>query len=146
MSPLRDAVCFVHRNKRHLHCFEEFDKTLFVKQFGRNIEQFGFARRHIVHYAENLVFGECRIDVVRHTIICSCLPDSIYLIFHQRDERRHNDSDTFHKKSWKLVANGFSSASGHQHKDVLSRHQVANDCFLIVAKRVEAKILLERFV
>lgn len=70
----------------------------------------------------------------------------IDLIFHQRDERRDDNSRSFHHQGWQLVAKRLTTAGRHKHKGVIAVQNILNDLFLVALELIEAEILLQTVV
>ena len=58
----------------------------------------------------------------------------------QRDEGRHDNGRTFHHEGRELIADGFSSAGGHQYDRVLAGKDVSDDVLLQGAERVVTEV------
>ncbi len=69
--------------------------------------------------------------------------DDIHLVLHQCNEGRYHDGGTIHKQRGQLITQTLAATGRHQYKRVVACHQVADDCFLVAFKLVEAKIMLQ---
>ena len=69
-------------------------------------------------------------------------PDGVHLILHEGDERGNHYGRPVHDQGRKLIAKGFATACGHEHKRVPALHQVLDNGLLVSLESVVSK---ERF-
>ena len=142
VSPLRDAVGFIDGIERNLERLEKLQVLGLVERLGSHIEQLGLAVAHVIHHLCGLRLGERRVEVMGQSVVLADAIDGVYLVFHQGDEWRHDDGSALHEERRQLVTQALASAGGHEHKDVVPRHERAYNGFLVAFERVKAEIVL----
>src|SRR6185436_2540101 len=70
---------------------------------------------------------------------------SVDLIFHQRDQGRHDDRKSGTRERGQLEAQRLAAASGKDREDVLPRQRVQDDILLQRTKRSEPEEFLQEF-
>ncbi len=141
VAPFGNAVGFVHGKKRNIQRFEPLDKILRVESLWRDVEQVQF------------VFSQSGVNFVtflhRNRAVLrggpeSVCPGGVDLILHQRNERRNHDANAVEEMGGKLIAERFTTARGHDGKDIFSRENGTDNFFLMIAERMEAENVGER--
>ena len=143
MSPLRDAVRLVDRIERDVERREELKVLLFIKRFRSHIQQLRAAAVHIIHHAVDGGTVERRVEEVSQAVFLCQAIDDIDLIFHQCDQRRHDNSRSIHDQRRQLIAQALAATGRHQHKGVVSRHEITDDRFLIALEMIKAEVFLQ---
>ena len=90
VPPFRDAVRLVDGEAIYLYRIEQRENALCEERFRRNVEQFHFAAPHVVHVILIFLRGERAVDEERWDTEGAQL---LHLIFHQRDQRRHDNRE-----------------------------------------------------
>ena len=142
VSPLRDAVGFIDGIERNLERLEKLEVLGLVERLGSHVEQLGLAVAHVIHHLCGLRLGERRVEVMGQSVVLADAIDGVDLVFHQGDEWRHDDGSALHEERRQLVTQALASAGGHEHKDVVPRHERADNGFLVAFERVKAEIVL----
>lgn len=70
--------------------------------------------------------------------------ERVHLVFHQCDERRDDERESFELQRGKLIDERFARACGHNGKSVLFVEEGLNRFFLPRAEGVEAEAVMER--
>ena len=83
---------------------------------------------------------------MRHSVILTSVANRVHLVLHERNERRNHDGCSFHQKRWHLIAEGFSTASRHENKHILTSQKVLNDGLLVVLESIKTEEFLEGFM
>ena len=143
VSPLRYAVSLVYGVERNLHRPEKLYVVLFVQRLRSHVEQLGPAAVHVVHHLLQRRLVERRVKIVRHSALLTESVDHVHLVFHQRDERRHDNCRALHDERRELIAQALSATRGHEHERVVAVEQVTYDGFLVSLELVEAEIAFQ---
>ena len=119
-------------------------------QRGEHVDErvvFEFLRRHEddLHLARGdprdgrrfLLFGKRRIE--RGHRLHAAVVQHVDLIFHQRDERAHDDRRTRQDQGGKLIAQRFAGPGRKDRKRILALHDARNDFLLSGLEVVEMK-------
>ena len=140
VSPLTDAVGFVHNHDFRRSPGEKILKGIRLKTFRCNIKNFDESRFRIFENPELFPHGDCGIDVSRRDAFFA---KGVHLVLHQRDQGGDHDAVAFTEQNRQLIAEGFSRTGRHYDTEIFSRHDFIDDLFLIIQKRVKSEILLE---
>ena len=90
VAPLRNAVGLVDRQQAHVHLEETDPKQLCPKPFRRDVKELVVAVDGVVERVINLPPRHPRVHRQRPD---PPVPKVLDLVFHQRDQRRHDDAD-----------------------------------------------------
>ena len=143
VSPLRDTVCLIDSIERDMERREELQVLLFIKRFRSHIQQLRAPAVHVIHHPVDGSPVERRVEKVGQTVFLCQAIDDIYLVFHQCDQRRHDNSRSIHDQRWQLIAQALAATGRHQHKGVVSRHKITDNRFLVALEMIKAKVLLQ---
>ena len=80
---------------------------------------------------------------MRNIVFAAVTAHQIDLVFHQCNQWRNDNGNSFFDHCRQLVAQAFSSAGRHDHKSVFTIQQCLYDCFLRTFKSIETKMLLK---
>ena len=141
MTPLRNAMSLVNGIKRNLDLFEKCDVFVLVERFGSHIKQFRLTAAHVV---DDLLDGrlvERGVEIVSQPFLFADAIHHVYLILHQRYERRNDYGSAFHDERRQLITQALPSAGRHQHKRVVASKQVLDDGLLVAFERVKAEVV-----
>ena len=131
VAPFTDAMGFVDGDEGGLPFFEIVEEAGEHEAFGRDVEEF---ERIVVQAAKaffGFVGGEGGIEAGREDAAGGELID---LIFHQRDQRRNDDSQAVVEDGGKLEAERFAAAGGQEREGVAAGEDVGDDFLLVRAK------------
>ncbi len=136
VAPLRHAVRLVDSEQGDIDVRQPFQERRGHEALRRDIEQFQLVsvqpRQHLACRGA----AQCRIVERRlHPVGLQC----IHLVFHQRDQRRHHDSDSRPVQGRQLVAQRLAAAGGHQHEGIAAADEVLDDVPLVGAETVETE-------
>ena len=141
VSPLRNAVRFVHGIERNLDGLQKLHVLILAQRLGCDVQKFRCSALNVVHNLLNGGLVKRRVEVMGHATVFAHAVHHVHLVLHQGDEWRDNDGRSFHQERRQLVAQAFSATSGHEHKGVVTRKKVADNGLLVSFKRVETKVL-----
>ena len=115
-------------------------EILISKTLGRDIKKFEAPIQHVSLNSLNLFEGQRGVQ--------SCCSDtmayqSVDLIFHQCDERRHHHRQSLQEDCGQLITERLSAACGEDRKGGAVGQDRLDDTALSVAERGEAKMLLQ---
>ncbi len=121
----------VDSEQRDVDIGQALDETTRDQPFRADVEQ---VQRVLVQTRQYLAGGRRaqagivigRSDAVRD--------ERVDLVLHQRDQRRHDDSDAAPMQRRDLVAQRLSAAGGHQHERIAPGDQVRDDRLLMRTK------------
>ena len=118
-------------NQGQVDAREKRQRVLLQQALRREIQQVERACAHSFDDAPLFVVREGRIQERRtHTE----LPQGAYLVLHQRDERRDDETGSRSNDGGQLVAQGLAAAGGHDDQRVTPFERLADDLFLGVAE------------
>ncbi len=137
MSPFRDTVRFVDREKSHWHLAQPIKRIPPRQPLRRKIKQPIVAPLRIDHHFA--MFGR-RLKTIDRCRRNSHLRQLRRLILHERDQRRNHDRRLTRNHRWQLIAQRLATTRRHDHASVPPRQQTANDTFLLGAKFVIAPV------
>ena len=136
VAPVRDAVGLVDGEERDARLLQRAHHAAY-ESFGRNVEQF-----HLAFHAA--VDDEAVVSLVVVAVHCFCLYSvglqRAHLVFHQRDEGRHDDRHSLPEQGGYLEAQRLATARGHQHQRIAAANGVADDFLLHRAERIVAVV------
>jgi len=115
VSPLRDAVGFVDGQQRHPHFGETRPEQFAVDAFRRNVQEFHVAVDAVVENPVDVARLHTRMNRLGEDAPAAQLVD---LIFHQRDQRRHDDAHPVQSEARHLVDDRFPASGRHQHQRI----------------------------
>ena len=144
MSPFRDTVCLVHGVERDLHALQKVHVLCFLQTLRRQIQELRLTRQHIFLHRIDLSARQTRVDEMGYALLLRVVTHRIYLVLHQRNQRRDNDRHSLHDQRRQLETETLSAAGRHQHERVVTFHHIANDRLLISLERVKPEIGLQR--
>ncbi len=137
VAPLGNAVRFIDREQNDLLIFQPIDESFGLNSLGRKIKQV-WARRAQIAKGVALVFGRlARMDAAGAQ---SQRFELAHLIFHERDERRHDDDQTVEEKRRKLVAERFAPAGRHHGERVFAFQDGIQNRHLAFAEFAQTEI------
>lgn len=142
VSPFRNTVRLVDRIERYFDFPQEIDVILFGKRFGSEIQQFGFPGQHVLFDLRDGRLVQRRIQKMGDAVHHAERAHRIDLIFHQRDQRRNDDSHAVHHQRGKLITQRFAASGRHQHERIVPIQHVADHRLLISFEIIESEILL----
>ena len=131
-------MCLINRYEAHFHSTQLVQKHRTCKAFRRDVQEFVSSK--------NAVFQDGQHHFVLHmtgnvSSLYASTTQSLNLILHQRNERRKDYADTFHREGWHLKRYALSSASRHQAKSVTTSTYALYDLSLNATKIFIAPVL-----
>jgi hypothetical protein len=111
-------VGFVHDEEGDGGAPEGVERVGAPEAFRGEVEEAKAARRCVAEPAGRLSRGELGVDL--GDAGNTPPPEPVHLVLHQRDERRHDDGESWGEKGRQLVAEGFSAAGGQDPEGVAS--------------------------
>ena len=136
LTPLADAVGFVHRHHADLPLLHEPLEPRHLQPFRCHIDDLVPAFPGAVQHQGFLVVGK---TVVQERSRHARLHQRTHLIFHQAYQRGHHDGDARQKQRRHLITDGLARTGGHHGQHILTCKQAADDLLLPGAERVVAK-------
>ena len=133
MTPFQDAVCLVHGEQADRLRFERIQKLDVSQSFRRNINKAIFILRKILQAQILLGGGQCAVDVGGGDIAAA---EAVHLVFHQRNQRRDDESDAIELQRGELKDERLARARRHDRQGVLLVEERANR-LLCPARKVE---------
>ena len=127
LSPLGNTMGFIHSNEPDIRFGSQADCFLRIQPLRRKVEKFVRSADTAADDLPDLRMVQCTVDICRRDAI---LPQSLDLVFHQRDQGRDHDRKALREQGRDLVADGFPGAGGHDGQHVPARHNVIDDLFL----------------
>ena len=147
MAPFRDAVSLINRVEGYLYFFQDGRVLLFGQRFRCDVEDLGLAGQEIGADILDFRFAQRRIQEMCNALIAVYKPAKhIDLVFHQGYQRRDHYRGSFGYESRKLIAKGFPSAGGHQHKGITPVEQMVYHLLLVTLEVVVSEEFLQRAV
>ena len=108
------------------------------KPFGRDIQDFHSAEDAVVECGEDFLMRHAAID---GSSANAMLDEVLHLVFHQRDERGDDNTNTFQSQSRHLEGDAFSATRRHQAESVFSRIDAFDNVALDATKVVVSPVL-----
>ncbi len=142
MSPLRKAVRFIDREERDLHLPHRVREHAAAETLRCHVDEFVLTTPQCIYAL--LLLGECESAVDQRGGNAASL-QRIHLVLHQGDERTDDDGHAFHDHGWKLIAEGLSSAGGHDDQRVPTTEDLRHHLLLTVEELAKAEVLPQRF-
>ena len=142
VAPLTDAVGFIYGEERNLDVAEQI-RYLAEKFFGRDIEQFQFAR--FASSADDEIIGYI-VAAVESFGWNAVRLEGFHLVVHQTDEWRNDHCCSLHCQRRNLIAQTLSSARRHQHQTVVTLHYFSDDGFLVGAEGIVSEVRFQYLV
>ena len=142
VAPLTDTVGFIYGEERNLDVAEQI-RYLAEEFFGRNIEQFQFAR--FASSADDEIIGYI-VAAVESFGWNAVRLEGFHLVVHQTDEWRNDHCCSLHCQRRNLIAQTLSSARRHQHQTVVTLHHFPDDGFLVGAEGIVSEVRFQYLV
>ena len=142
VAPLTDTVGFIYGEERNLDVAEQI-RYLADEFFGRNIEQFQFAR--FASSADDEVIGYI-VAAVESFGRNAVRLEGFHLVVHQTDEWRNDHCRSLHGQRRNLIAQTLSSARWHQHQTVVTLHHFPDDGFLVGSEGIISEVRFQYLV
>lgn len=120
--------------------FERVEEGDVAKTFGRDIHEMIFILRKILQAKILLGCWKRAVDESGGNI-AAC--EAIHLVFHQRDERRDDERETFELQCRKLKDERLARACRHDNEGVMIVEETLNRLLLSRAEGGEAEVGLE---
>jgi hypothetical protein len=136
VTPLRNAVRLVDRKQRDRGALEEIEGFRFHQTFGRDIEEAQLATGDAVEDRAVLGGIVCGVERSRRDAIAAQLR---HLVAHERDQRRHDDSQAVVKKRRKLIAQRLAASGRHDRQHVTAVEDGRDDLALPRPEPLEAE-------
>ena len=141
VSPFADAMGFVDRQKLDRGRSNRVQKSGVPKPFWCDINHGVVPTSHMF---EPLILLGCRQRTIDQRGGNTAIRERVHLIFHQRNQRRHNDRQAGSDQTGQLVAKAFAAARRHYAQAIVACNNVANDILLAFAKILKAKAIQSR--
>ena len=142
VAPLTDTVGFINGEERNLDVAEQI-RYLAEEFFGRNIEQFQFAR--LASSADDEIIGYI-IAAVESFGWNAVRLEGFHLVVHQTDEWRNDHCRSLHCQRRNLIAQTLSSARRHQYQTVVTLHHFPDDGFLVGSEGIVSEVRFQYLV
>ena len=140
VAPLTDTVCFIDGDETDVHAPELNLENLGSKSFGGDIEQLGATKNSVVERGDNLVARHARVDGGSLNATSSQVG---YLVFHEGDERRDDDTGALLCECRNLKGYRLPTTSWHQPEGVVTAADALDNLALNAAKIIVAKMLMK---
>ena len=136
---------FVDRQQIDLHLWDAFPGNLGQEPFRRQVEEFQLAVYRIVKNTVNVSIMHTGVNGRRRNPAFSQLG---HLVFHQSDQWRDHQANSFPTKCRHLVTDRFSAAGRHQRKGIPPLQRSSNNFCLQFAESLISPVLsqyIQRF-
>lgn len=140
VAPLGNAVRLVNCEERDFHAPQPLQKYLTREPLGRDVEQLQLPRAQVGIQALRLLGGEAGVEPRRCYAACTQRVD---LVFHQRDERRNDESRAFEQHCRELVAKRLPRARWKKCECGFAVEQRVDHILLSIAKGIVAEVRAE---
>ena len=143
MAPFADAVRLVYRDEAHVQPRKETLKRRHADTLRRDVEHPERAVFcHLLHPGDSRCV-QAAVDEARGDAVGL---QTVHLVFHQRDERRHHQRQSVHRQSRELVAERLPATRGHDDHAMLPCQRIGDDLLLPRTEIVVAEVLLQQGV
>ena len=142
VAPLTDTVGFIYGEERNLDVAEQI-RYLAEEFFGRDIEQFQFAR--FASSADDEIIGYI-VAAVESFGRNAIRLEGFHLVVHQTDEWRNDHCCSLHRQRRNLIAQTLSSARRHQYQTVVTLHHFPDDGFLVGSEGIVSEVRFQYLV
>jgi hypothetical protein len=115
VAPVAHAVRFVDDEQVDVARQEMLEELAVLESLGRHIQDVALSRFDLLVCGARLRVGEVR---VHGDGVHALSHELVVLIFHERDQRRHDDREAGQQQRRQLVDDGLATARGHDHDDV----------------------------
>src|ERR1700694_2958742 len=88
----------------------------------------------------------CQGTIERNAAADAGVREHVELVFHERDERRHDDGRTGQEQGRQLVAKRFAGSGRENAKRILAVHHPPDDLFLAGLKELVTEVPTQRLV
>ena len=140
MSPLADAVRFVHREQRDADVAQLLGQLAEGKPFRREVEELGLAAQHAAHAIADFSARQRAVDERRRD---AALHQRVDLVLHQGDQRRDHHREPGQHQRRNLIAQRLSAARRQDDHRVPAGQHRLDRARLSGAKLVVAEMLLQ---
>ena len=141
MTPFADAMCFIDRDLGNVPVERALQKRFKHQPLRRDVQ-------HAVVSAMQPAPACNRFLSLQRGIQKRCRNPAglqrIDLIFHQRNQRRHDNRKPIAHQSGQLKTERLAATGRHQHKHIPPGERIANDLLLQRPELVVAEMLFER--
>ena len=141
VAPLRYAVGLVDGQQADIKRPEERGEPRGRQPFGRNVEDLESAPHGLRPHPARLCGCQRAVQELRRDAVGL---QAVYLVLHERDQRRYDDGDAVHCERRKLVAKRLTAARGHEHQPVSPGQHVGDYLLLQRQEGVESEVCLEQ--
>ena len=132
VAPFRDAVRFVHRVEGYVDFFQKGYVLVLGEGFGSDVEYLGAPGDEICLNIIDLLPGKRGIQEVGYALVAADeSAQYIYLVLHERDERRDHNGRAIRHKGRQLVAEALPSPRRHEHKGIAAVEKVVYHPLLV---------------
>ncbi len=132
-------MCLIYGYQRHRQAAKPDAEVLALQPLGRYVEETVRAILAVVQYRLYLRVRHARIDTGGTDVAPA---EVLHLVFHQGDQRRHHQTQSFGDKGWYLKTETLTAARRHEGEGVLSPQYPLDDLGLYAAKVVVAVVAL----
>ncbi len=143
VAPHREAMRFIHREKRDGALAQRFQKRPAAEAFRRDVDKLELAPRQRPDPLALLRRAERAVDQRRGN---AAALERIDLVLHQRDQGRDHHGGSLEEKRRELIAERFAAARRHHHQRIGATGDGGDHFFLRVEKFSETEIFFENFV
>ena len=140
LSPLRDTVRLIHGYHRNRHALCKFEERGRGQALGRNVQQLVLASSGEIQCIAELLEAHRAVDARSGD---TGLDQRTDLIFHQRNERRNDQSQSGEQHRGHLIADGLARTGRHDAQRVAPGEDGLHQLVLSRAERIVAEILFE---
>ena len=139
ITPFRNTVCLIYGNKAKLKELQTLDKQLRLQPLRRNIQHLKRPILSLLQYIKHLVaIHSSMYYLSANTTFLKVL----YLVRHQRNKRRHNQSHTIHSQRRHLIRNRLTTTRWQYRKRINSRPNALDNIQLQRSKILITPIFL----
>ena len=131
MSPLADAVRFVHGDEAHADLGEPAHEAIAAiadEPFGGHVQESRLAVAHALHHGALLLLVERAVVAGRRHAVGV---EAVHLVLHERDERRHHHGQTGAQQRGGLEAQRLATAGRHHEQRVAAREDRVHHLALV---------------
>src|SRR5512143_610668 len=141
MSPLAHAMCFVDDEETHLASEQALEEIAILESLGREVQKLAFSFFDLTMGFARFSCGEMR---VHRDCIDALGFELVLLIFHERDERAHYDSESGQRECGKLIDERLAASRRHHDECIATIKECVDRLPLAFAEIIMAKALTQQ--
>jgi len=117
LSPLGNAMCLINGDHTHRHLLCQTEKAVRHQPFRCNVQNPALPLLYHLHRVIEFFLRNAAVHIRRRD---THLPESLHLIFHQRDQRRNDNGHPAEQQGRDLIADRLTGSGRHDRQHVPS--------------------------